>query len=479
MPETLGPSDVRPWSEPSLAGRLQLPWHRATLATQFIIAAAVVIIILMTLLAYWMNRRIETSVIRGAADSASIYIESFLEPIVQDLPPSGKLTPAARRKLDALMRDPLFRRHIETLKIWATDGTLLYSENSALEGQRFPSNAVEQAAAGNIVSSLEYGQGAAYRRGEGLSYPLIEIYVPLHRDESADVAAVGEVYESAGVLKAELAKARLATTGIVCALTLSMLALLYLIVRRGSITIETQAAALESRYAEASALAEQNERLRQSADQARLYANRATEDLLSRIGADLHDGPVQLVSLLMLKLDAIAHPNHDRRRLSRELTQLTSDVLIDLRNLSAGLVLPELKDLSVEETVRRAVDRHKNLTGSEVDCAITGPPAEVPHATKICIYRVIQEALNNAYHHAHGRDQTVRVKMGKNTVAIRVRDGGDGFEPEAVQNGGRAKLGLPGLKNRVEALNGTIRLRSASGAGTELHVELPIAPGAT
>ncbi len=81
-----------------------------------------------------------------------------------------------------------------------------------------------------------------------------------------------------------------------------MPALLYLIVRRASNIIANQKMTLKARLAQAQALAEQNTELRKAADRARMDATKSNEQLLNRIGADLHDGPVQLLSLLILKL---------------------------------------------------------------------------------------------------------------------------------------------------------------------------------
>jgi signal transduction histidine kinase len=440
-----------------------------TLAAQFLAAAAVVVCVLMTLLGHWVNGRIEASAIRSNAEAAAIYIEAFLEPVFQDIPEVGPLPANTVATLDKLLGDVTLRRHVEAMKIWRPDGTLIYGPDANVLGQKFQSDELRRGAAGEVVSGLGFSLD---EEASGVATaPLIEVYVPLHRRGIERVVAIGEVYENALPLKMELAETRRATLGVVGGLTLSMLALLYLIVRRGSKTIGTQRAALKRRFVEATALANQNARLRQAADQARLDANRSNEALLSRVGADLHDGPIQIASLLMLKLASLSDNPTSAR--AAGLSELVSDLLVELRNLSAGLVLPELENLSVEETAGLAVARHKNLTGSDVVMDIGPVPAVVPQALKICVYRVIQEALNNAYQHAGGRDQVVNVSIQDGGIEIRVRDGGSGSDAEPEPSG-RTQLGLAGLRNRVEAISGKLHFSFVPGEGGELRAILPI-----
>lgn len=452
-----------------LAAWLRDRWNRLTLAAQFLVATAAVVCVLMAFLGHWVNGRIEQSAIRSNAEAAAIYIEAFLEPVVQDIPQDGPLPPSTVAKLDALLNDVTLRRHVEAMKVWRPDGTLLYGPDPNLLGQKFQSDELRRATAGEVVSGLGFSLDEDHAGGAS-GPPLIEIYVPLHRRGIEQILAVGEVYENALPLKMELAETRRATVVVVGALTFSLLALLYLIVRRGSQTIERQRVALDRRFKEASALASQNALLRQAADQARLDASRSNEALLSRVGADLHDGPVQIASLLMLKLASLKNGNSSS---TASMAELVSDLLVELRNLSTGLVLPELENLSVEETAKLAVARHKNLTGSEVETNIEPVPAAVPQALKICVYRVIQEALNNAYQHAGGRDQVVHVSIKDGGVEIRVRDGGSGFNMQTEQTG-RAQLGLAGLRNRVEAISGKLYFGSVPGEGGELRAILPL-----
>ena len=136
---------------------------------------------------------------------------------------------------------------------------------------------------------------------KGFGIPLLEIYIPLRERGSDRIFAVGEFYENAVDLKAIIQRDRIMSWLIVGAVTLSMLAALSAIVRQGSITIEQQRSALEQRIGELTNLLTENERLRSRVRSASARATRSNEDYLQRLGADLHDGPAQLISLALLQ----------------------------------------------------------------------------------------------------------------------------------------------------------------------------------
>jgi signal transduction histidine kinase len=87
------------------------------------------------------------------------------------------------------------------------------------------------------------------------------------------------------------------------------------------------------------------------------------------------------------------------------------------------------------------------------------------------LYRIAQEALNNASRHAGATELLVRLAEADGRLILLVRDNGTGFDPAAVPDG---HAGLRGIAERVAAMNGRLTLNSAPGAGTELFVEVPV-----
>jgi signal transduction histidine kinase len=315
-------------------------------------------------------------------------------------------------------------------------------------------------------------------------YPLLEIYAPIYSFESKKIIAVGEFYEDGTDFFNYLRTSKRRTWGIVGVTTASIMALLFLVVRRASGVIQTQRAILGSQLASARVMAEQNARLRNAADRARMDASNSNEHLLNRIGADLHDGPIQLLSLLILKLgdrsanraagSPMSYAKADVSADHPNPAGLAGQVLTELRELATGLVLPELESMSLEATIRLAVESHERTTGTVVDAEYAGLPERIAQPLKVCLFRVVQEGLNNAFRHAAGRGQRVLASADAEVITVIVSDKGPGIKRGAESSAQAKSLGLHGIRHRVEAFGGTVELRPRRGAGVELVVTIPL-----
>ncbi len=89
------------------------------------------------------------------------------------------------------------------------------------------------------------------------------------------------------------------------------------------------------------------------------------------------------------------------------------------------------------------------------------------------IYRIAQEALNNAGKHARATNVRVIVSRDQDSITCTIRDDGVGFDPEAARVGQQG-LGLLGIEERVAACGGSLQIHSAPGCGTELVAEIPL-----
>lgn len=454
--------------------RLSAKWSALNLAGQFAVAALVVLGCGMAVLGMWVSNRIEKGVLQNTAAGVSLYINSFVEPHVQELNNSPKLSPASMRSLDALLRDTPLGRKVVGIKIWATDGTIVYSSKKDMIGRRFPlSDRLRAALNGKISSEFNElnDEENAFERAMGV--PLFEIYSPIIATSSKRVIAVAEFYEDAAQLHTELRKARLQSWYIVALVTLAMLSILFGIVRNGSQTIAAQEQALRDRIDELSALLAQNESLHQRVDEIHRRSVETNDLVLRRIGSELHDGPAQLISLALLRLDALrpkssgpagAVPMDDFERIHSALI----DSLAEIRNMSAGLTLPELDSVTPAEALALAARTHERRTGTTVACELAALPPHLSNALKACLYRFAQEALNNAFRHGGGKGQAVRGTSGGHMLRVEVSDAGPGFEPDSDKGIDERRLGLTGMRDRVASLGGTLEIQSEPGSGTRL-----------
>jgi signal transduction histidine kinase len=96
------------------------------------------------------------------------------------------------------------------------------------------------------------------------------------------------------------------------------------------------------------------------------------------------------------------------------------------------------------------------------------------HSLKICLYRVVQEGLNNAFQHAAGRDQRVIAIADETFITIVISDGGPGVAQSPPTEPHRRPLGLQGIRNRVEAFGGSVQIRQRGKAGMQLVTRVPI-----
>lgn len=235
---------------------------------------------------------------------------------------------------------------------------------------------------------------------------------------------------------------------------------------------------LESTLAEMKELLGQNEALRKRLQRSSVEFSTSNEMILQRIGADLHDGPAQMLSFILMRLHKFGpevseasdgRPGSPAGARLDELERIRATLLSTLREvrgISSGLVLPELDKLSLAETIFLAIGAHEERSDTTVSFDVGELPLTMPHPMKVCAYRFVQEGLTNALRHAGGRGQRVEARMAGGELRLRVLDKGCGMSDAtgALSRG----LGLPGLRGRVEAIGGTFTLRSAAGEGTEI-----------
>ena len=298
------------------------------------------------------------------------------------------------------------------------------------------------------------------------------MYSPIRERHTGKVIAVAEFYEAAAELRRNLFAANLQTWLVVATVTLSMLGALFGIVYRGSKTIDRQRASLEQRVTELSRLLAQNEELRGKLQNASRRTAEINESYLRRISADLHDGPAQLLSLALLRIDALkpllpAATKDGGSRSDMEIVRGSlSDAIAEIRQICNGLALPELDRLTLSKMLVNVINSHERRTATTVELEVRSTPDKLTRAMKICVYRFVQEALNNAFRHAGGLGQKVICRYEVGVLEVEVRDAGPGIKPAATDSA--SGLGLPGLRDRIESIGGELQIRGNAGQGTRL-----------
>jgi signal transduction histidine kinase len=450
-------------------------WEGLSLATRFAWASGVVLVAATVAIGSFVVSRIEDSVVRNSANATAIYMESFLSPISQQLATGELLSPGASRAMEEIFTNTALGDRVVSFKIWSREGRVIEASNPDIEGQQFEiTEELQRALDGTVVATMS-GFGDAEDTVEAaMGLSLVEIYSPIHAAWSGEIVAVAEFYEVNPALQRDLAEARRAAWATVTGIVLALGSVLYVIVLGGSRTIEAQRAALDARLADLADLSARNTELRLRVQGAAARAAEQTDRSMRRIGADLHDGPAQHLAYAALRLDNLRDKLGDPERAEAELETVRGAVagaMAEVRALSRGLSLPEIAGLSAARIVRLAVEAHEARTGHAVEVDELGEAEPVlSMAERICVFRFVQEGLNNASRHADGAGMAVTLETGRAQVRLVVGDRGPG-------PGDRVGLGLAGLRDRVESLGGSFALRLRDGGGTE--IAMTIEPGAT
>ncbi len=458
---------------------------RLSLVRLLLAGGGVILLAGMLVVGTWVEKEIESGVINRAGLMTSLYVDSFVSSHLQSLAGNGELGEADRVALDRLLFGTPLGQHIVAFKIWAPDGRILYSTNPALVGRQFPVKpALASAFAGEVhseISDLTEPENEFERQ----RWPrLIETYAPVRAANTGTIVAVSEFYQTTDDLAQEVRAARLRSWLMVSTATLVMFLLLAWLIRRASNTISAQQSELSEKVVQLTALLAQNEQLHERVRRAGARTTALNERFLHRIAADLHDGPGQGLALALMRMEILADvcstcPATIARERTvgdefRTLHSALQSALDDLRAVSAGLHLPEIEQLTLADTARRAVRDYERKAGLAVGFAVDDVPQEAPLPVKITLFRLLQESLANGFRHGGGADQRVTLNTRDGQLLVEIIDGGTGFDPRTAVAGGH--LGLAGMRERVEILGGTFSVESAPGAGTVIRASLPVAP---
>ncbi len=312
------------------------------------------------------------------------------------------------------------------------------------------------------------------------------MYIPVRERGDDRIIAVAEFYLPPREIDAQVAEARMTTWLLVTLAIVLAAVLLYGVVKRGSDTIRRQEVALSSQVDELTALLSQNAELSERVHSAAERSTTLNERSLRRVSSDLHDGPGQMLSLALLRLDGLQKraergdsPTPDE---IADVEQVLQEAMADMRTVAAGLRLPELSPMTAVAVASRAAHDHQRRSRTTVHLETHDVPEPVPLPVKIALFRALQEALSNATRHGRSEAVDVELRGGKGRrragvpgLRLIVRDQGVGFDPATL--GSVDGLGLAGIREQAQVLGGEFSLRSAAGEGTELRVWWPLDAG--
>jgi signal transduction histidine kinase len=195
----------------------------------------------------------------------------------------------------------------------------------------------------------------------------------------------------------------------------------------------------------------------------------------NRLARELHDAMTQNLFSLSLTAEAAGGlVRTDPGRAEAEIDhvrRLARETQAELRSLIFELRPPRLEADGLVATVGKDLEVLGRAHGLKADLRVHGAP-KLASTAEVELYRIVQEALNNAVRHARAESVAVDVDATDGTVTITVRDDGVGFDPAARAIRER-RLGLTSMRERAESLGGTLTIESAPRSGTTVLVEVP------
>ncbi|MFN6055708.1 MAG: sensor histidine kinase [Paracoccaceae bacterium] len=457
MKEPLRPPDIE---SSEARPRLRLGLHSVWLRPLPVVLTLVTIS-LMVILAQHIIERFRATQLASQSHLAEVYISRFLAPYALDLSRGGDLD-TTRFAETVGQIDPRQRKGGRmAMHIWGIDGGLLFSSTPSADIAKHDDADLKLAISGQNVEKIEEDPTAD--DGAPLPPPYLEIYMPIWDPDGGRIIAVGEIYFDATAIMADIGSFEwtvISATGLTTIAFLVMLA-----------ASARQSEQLRERLEAERRLAIQNERLRNAAEQARQDASRANEETLNLVGAELHDGPVQLLTLASLMPSATAvrpsAPGPSQSALIRQAVD-------QLRELSSGLILPEIEVLDLNEVVALAARRYQALSAIPLHVSFPKTDVQLDLPRRICIYRVIQEGLTNAGRHGDGGEVKLTVEVRASVIGITIVSTQAGSVlPEG--KGPTHQLGLQAMRRRLATFGGTAVLRDI-GNTTALQVALPVSP---
>jgi PAS domain S-box-containing protein len=207
----------------------------------------------------------------------------------------------------------------------------------------------------------------------------------------------------------------------------------------------------------------------------------AQEEERRRIAREIHDGLGQLLTAIKFNLeileDTIATGGDEHKRID-DMKNMLDSVMKEAREISYNLMPSVLDDFGLAPALQLLCEQFSQRRNIKVTFEAHGLSQRLFPELEICLYRIVQEGLNNAAKHANPTYVSVELVRHGKGVGLTIEDNGAGMAQilrfiRATEKGG---MGLVGMKERVASFNGTLDIESTPGHGTSISIEIPLLP---
>jgi len=206
---------------------------------------------------------------------------------------------------------------------------------------------------------------------------------------------------------------------------------------------------------------------------------KAQEDERGRVAQELHDGTIQDLLVFANKIQGLieSKANEDGGKSETTLQHLRDSILDlteDLRRITLDLRPSVLDNLGLVPAVRWLVQKLTKESKTTAKVSINGVKRKLSSESEVIVFRIIQEALNNVQRHSGATEVIIDLLYAPDYLRVIVKDNGIGFYISKTQNNlVTERMGIMGIRQRVNSLNGSINITSQVGIGTSLSFRVP------
>ena len=202
----------------------------------------------------------------------------------------------------------------------------------------------------------------------------------------------------------------------------------------------------------------------------------------SRIACEIHDGLVQTLAGINLKLDLcreliFSDPTRSFELLSDAKAQLKT-AIDESRQVIFNLRPLDFESMELVPALKNYLKSYETQSHIRTELVWSGDEAAMAPTTKIVLFRIMQEALSNVQKHAKADRATITLAVVESRIKGAIEDNGIGFDVEAMSQDPTKwqSFGLKGIHERARLVGGTARVESRKGQGTRVLVDIPITP---
>lgn len=205
----------------------------------------------------------------------------------------------------------------------------------------------------------------------------------------------------------------------------------------------------------------------------------AEEGQRQRVAEDLYNGVAQTLASILLRIrlatgHGAAAAAGSEVEFLQELRGEVLGALESIQGLARRLRPPELDDLGLLPAIEARARSVSELTGVRVTVRSDGTDPGLAPDAALAVYRIVEEALRNVARHADATEARVGIQRVNGSLMLDVQDDGVGFDPSGAVERTVPTAGILGMQERAEYLGGHMRMETSAGAGTRVHVEVPL-----